>query len=178
VGADYLISQGTLTNGNYAITYVPSNFEIKVLPSEKFGVGVMMSSISANNNFQTSAPTVTSTEAHKVSQVLVTQTYRTNSQPLTVITAQVPVAQINSFSFKVPEQVAKNIAASGTGVTAQMADGKELPTWLKFDAKTMEFKAQSDGSGSRAPDVIRVSLKFGSETVVVEIKPVDVLGKP
>jgi hypothetical protein len=177
VATDYAISQGTLANRNYLISFVPSNFEIKPLPTEQFGVGVMMSSIAANNNFQTSPPAAAITEPPKVSQVSVTQTYAPNSQALTVITAQVPVTQINNFSFKVPDQIVKNIASSGASVTAQMADGKELPSWLKFDSKTMEFKAQADGSGAMSTDVIRVSLKFGVETIIVEIKPVEILGK-
>jgi hypothetical protein len=178
VAIDYAISQGTLANINYLISFGPSNFEIKPLPSEKFGVGVMMSSITANNNFQTSPPAAASIESPKASQVSVTQTYASNSQALTVITAQIPAAQINNFSFKVPDQIAKNIASSGALVTAQMADGKELPSWLKFDPKTMEFKAQADAPSAMSSDVIRVSLKFGGETIVVEIKSVEILEKP
>ena len=177
VAIGYAISQGTLANINYLISFVPSNFEIKPLPSEKFGVGVMMSSIAANNNFQTSPPAAASIESPKASQVSVTQTYASNSQALTVITAQIPATQINNFSFKVPDQIAKNIASSGASVTAQMADGKELPSWLKFDPKTMEFKAQADARSAMSSDVIRVSLKFGGETIVVEIKTVEILDK-
>ena len=136
-----------------------------------------MSSITTNNNFQTSPPAAASTESPKASQVNVTQTYASNSQALTVITAQVPVTQINNFSFKVPEQIAKDITSSGARVTAQMVDGKPLPSWLKFDPKTMEFKAQAEASGAMPNDVMRVSLKFGSQTIVVEIKPVEILGK-
>ena len=177
VAIDYAIYQGTLANRNYLISFVPSNFEIKPLPSEKFGVGVMMSSIASNNNFQTSPPAAATNESPKESQVNVTQTYFSNSQALTVITAQVPVTQMNNFSFKVPDQISKNIASSGASVTAQMADGKELPSWLKFDPKTMEFIAQADASSAMSSDVIRVSLKFGGQTIVVEIKPVEILEK-
>ena len=136
----------------------------------------MMSSISTNNNFETSAPAVSTTEPPKANQVSVTQSFVSNAPSVTVITAQIPVAQISNFSFKIPEQIAQNIVASGSGVTAQLADGRELPSWLKFDARTMEFKAQSDGNVSIASDVIRISLKFGSTTVFVEIKPLDVVG--
>jgi hypothetical protein len=107
----------------------------------------------------------------------VTQTYAANSQAVTVITAQVPVAKINDFSIKIPDQIARNIISSGNKVTAQMVDGSELPSWLKFDPKTMEFKAQDNSGGASSNTVIRVSIKFGNETVVIEIKPVDILGK-
>ena len=177
IGNGYAILQGTINNGNYAINFVPSLFEIKAPPTT-YSVGVMMSSIASNNNFQTSAPIVTSTEVPKGSQVNVTQTFAANTQAVTVITAQIPVAQINNFSFKIPDQIARNISASGSGVTAQLADGRELPTWLKFDTKTMEFKAQPEAGGSLPLDPIKISIRFGSETVIVEIKPIDIVKGP
>ena len=176
IGKDYAIVQGTIANQNYNINFVPSTFEIKPPPST-FGVGVLMSSIVSNNNFQTSAPIVASTEAPKLSQVNVTQTYSSNLQPVTVITAQVPVAQVNDFSFKIPDQIVKNISSSGASVTAQMEDGKQLPSWLKFDPQKMEFKAQANATGSMSTDVMRVSIRFGNETIVVEIKTVDILSQ-
>jgi hypothetical protein len=192
VGSNYAILQGTLANENYKINFVPSTFEIKPPPTT-FSVGTLMISIVSNNNFETSAPSVTSSstpnvaasvassvtpaEASKVSQINVTQTYAANSQAVTVITAQVPVAKINDFSIKIPDQIARNIISSGNKVTAQMVDGSELPSWLKFDPKTMEFKAQDNSGGASSNTVIRVSIKFGNETVVIEIKPVDILGK-
>jgi hypothetical protein len=176
IGTNYTILPGTLANPNYSINFIPSTFEIKAPPTT-FSVGVLMTSIVTNNALQTSAPVVASTEAPKVSQVNVTQTYSSNSQALTVITAQVPIATINDFSFKIPDQIAKNIVSSGAMVTAQMVDGRELPSWLKFDPQTLEFKAQSNVNSAMSTDVIRVSIKFGNETIVVEIKPVEILGK-
>jgi hypothetical protein len=176
IGTNYTILPGTLANPNYSINFIPSTFEIKAPPTT-FSVGVLMTSIVTNNDFQTSAPVVASTEAPKVNQVNVTQTYAANSQALTVITAQVPVAKINDFIIKIPDQIAKNITSSGARVTAQMVDGRELPSWLKFDPQTLEFKAQSNANGAMTTDVVRVSIKFGSETIIVEIKTIDILGK-
>jgi hypothetical protein len=176
IGNDYAIVQGTIANRNYNINFFPSTFEIKAPPST-FGVGVLMSSIVSNNNFQTSAPTVASTEAPKVSQVNVTQTYSANLQAVTVITAQVPVGQVNDFSFKIPDQIVKNISSSGASVTAQMEDGKQLPSWLKFDPQKMEFTAQANATGSMSTDILRVSIRFGNETIMVEIKTVDLLSQ-
>jgi hypothetical protein len=62
-------------------------------------------------------------------------------------------------------------------VTAQSIDGKELPSWLKFDPKTMEFNATSDASGSLPANGFKVAVKVGSETFIVEIKAVDILSK-
>lgn len=42
----------------------------------------------------------------------------------------------------------------------------------------MEFKAQANVNAPELSDVIRVSIKFGDETVVVEIKAVDTFNKP
>jgi hypothetical protein len=112
-----------------------------------------------------------------VSQVNVTQTYSANLQAVTVITAQVPVGQVNDFSFKIPDQIVKNISSSGASVTAQMEDGKQLPSWLKFDPQKMEFTAQANATGSMSTDILRVSIRFGNETIMVEIKTVDLLSQ-
>ena len=93
------------------------------------------------------------------------------------MTAQIPATLVNGVSFKVPDQVVQSIASSGNAVTAQLADGKELPSWLKFDPKTMEFKAQSSVNVFEVSDVIRVAIKFGSETIIVEIKAAETLDK-
>jgi hypothetical protein len=95
----------------------------------------------------------------------------------TVVSAQIPATLVNGFSFKVPDQVVQRIASSGNAVTAQLADGKELPSWLKFDPKTMEFKAQSSVNVFEVSDVIRVAIKFGNETIIVEIKGAESLDK-
>jgi hypothetical protein len=95
----------------------------------------------------------------------------------TVVSAQIPATLVNGFSFKVPDQVIQSIASSGNVVTAQLADGKELPSWLKFDPKTMEFKAQSSVNVFEVSDVIRVAIKFGNETIIVEIKAAETLDK-
>jgi hypothetical protein len=95
----------------------------------------------------------------------------------TVITAQIPPTQVNGFSFKIPDQIVQSVVATGSAVTAQLADGKELPSWLKFDPKTMEFKAQSSTNVFEISDVIRVAIQFGNEKIIVEIKADGTLDK-
>jgi hypothetical protein len=177
IGKGYLILQGTIANSNYMINFVPANFEIKAPPTT-YGAGILMNEIVSNNNFQTNPPTISNGEAPKLNPINVTQTYVPNMPPVTVITAQIPVAQISNFSFKIPDQIAKNITSYGGGVTAQLADGRELPSWLKFDAKTMEFKAQFDSNATLPAEALKVSIRFGNETILVEIKPVEGIGKP
>ncbi|MEN9995226.1 MAG: hypothetical protein RL462_2 [Pseudomonadota bacterium] len=178
IGNDYAIDQGSVSNRNYIINYIPSKFSIKPQAVTTSAVGTLMSSIVSDNNFQTSPAVMTPAEAPTLSQVNVTQTNASSTQALTVITAQVPVTQLNDFSFKVPDQIAQAITSSGSVVIVQLADGRELPSWLKFDRKTMEFKAQANVNAPELSDVIRVSIKFGDETVVVEIKAVDTFNKP
>ena len=159
------------------------------MTNDAIGAGVIINVTNANNNFQVASvisspapvPVTTASSASSTSnfsQVNVAQAGRSNSQPSAVISAEVPLSQSSSFSFKLPDQLSQNIISSGSKVTAQSVDGKELPSWLKFDPKTMEFKAISDASGSLTASGFKVAVKVGNETIIVEIKATDVAIKP
>jgi hypothetical protein len=42
----------------------------------------------------------------------------------------------------------------------------------------MEFKAQFDSNAMLPAEALKVSIRFGNETILVEIKPVEGIGKP
>ena len=186
-GADagnYTVTDASGATATIAAVFVPRNLNAQ----GTIGAGVIINVTNANNNFQVTSPTsssrptpattaTTTATTSSPSQVNVTQAARPNSQSAAVISAEVPLSQSSSFSFKLPDQLSQNIS-SDAKVTAQSIDGKELPSWLKFDPKTMEFKASADASGSLTANGFKVAVKVGSETFIVEIKAIDIAPKP
>jgi hypothetical protein len=187
LASNYSLANNTTTGAITAI-FIPRSSNVQ----DTIGAGAIINVTNANNSFQV-APVISSpvspapvpvtttsstSSASNFSQVNVTQAGRSSSQSPAVISAEVPLSQSSSFSFKLPDQLSQNIISSGSKVTAQSVDGKELPSWLKFDPKTMEFKATSDASGSLTASGFKVAVKVDNETIIVEIKATDVASKP
>jgi len=180
--ANYTVTDASGVIASIAAVFIPSSSNAQ----STIGAGVIINVTTANNNFKVISPTSFSTAGSTTpasspstpSKVNVTQSAQPNSPSSAVIGVEVPLSQSSSFSFKLPDQLSQNIISSGSKVTAQSIDGKELPSWLKFDPKTMEFKATSDVSGSLPANGFKVAVKVGSETFIVEIKAIDIATKP
>ena len=69
------------------------------------------------------------------------------------------------FSFDLPESV-RTAAAESSDVRANLPNGSALPTWLKFDVKTLRFDADAVPDGAFP---LQVELTFGGQRTMVVI---------
>jgi len=69
------------------------------------------------------------------------------------------------FSFALPESV-RIAAPEGSDIRANLPNGAALPTWLKFDVKTLRFDADAVPDGAFP---LQVELTFGGQRTLVVI---------
>ena len=70
------------------------------------------------------------------------------------------------FSFVLPDAVSQAATANAGAVRATTPQGSALPTWLKFDAKTMQFQASAVPDGAFP---MQVTINIGTQRIMVVI---------
>ncbi|MDP1654516.1 MAG: YDG domain-containing protein [Hylemonella sp.] len=69
------------------------------------------------------------------------------------------------FNFELPESI-RALEGNGASPQASLADGSALPSWLRFDAKTLRFEATAVPNGAFP---LQLALSIGGQRVLVVI---------
>ncbi|TDM08963.1 MAG: hypothetical protein C4K60_06280 [Ideonella sp. MAG2] len=141
-------------------------------------VGTTTTTVDATTSVGTGATAETTAEAKAAHQALdaapaatVVQLRPASPQSVGLVTVALGCSpQSNGFMAKLPDPIAKALRTRAA-VSAKLAEGQPLPTWLQFDRQAMAFSSPHLPPGALP---LLVTLRSGKTTAVVKLDCVGV----